>query len=214
MYPDQRSYSICANCLPGTWNAPSIVAKRRVPLSSPRPIVSSSCCAARHSLRAYVAHRLRQQSKPKPRYRNSKMIFVEKIVPVARDRLVTVRDDCLLSEAARFLDGRHINLVVVCDKGGAMTGIVTRTDVVRQISLFLGKGSGCNVPVAAAMTRDVIYCRPGDLLRDVWSTMKERKLLHVPIVGKDFRPLGVINERDALLLLLEASEHEGAVMRE
>jgi CBS domain-containing protein len=144
------------------------------------------------------------------------MIFVEKIVPVPRDRLVTIRDDSLLADAARFLDGRHINLVVVCDcdKGGAMTGIVTRTDVVRQISLFLGKGCGCTVPVAAAMTRDVIYCRPDDILQDVWSTMKERKLLHVPIVGKDFRPLGVINARDALLPLLEASEHEGALLRE
>jgi hypothetical protein len=43
------------------------------------------------------------------------MIFVETIVPIARDRLVTVRDDSLLADAARFLDGRHINLVVVCD---------------------------------------------------------------------------------------------------
>ena len=41
---------------------------------------------------------------------------------------------------------------------------------------------------------------------EVWSIMKERKLLHVPIVGDDFRPLGVINARDALLVLLEGSE--------
>lgn len=54
------------------------------------------------------------------------MIRVEKIVPVARERLVTVRDDAPLVEAARFLDGRDINLVVVCDKGGAMVGIVTK----------------------------------------------------------------------------------------
>jgi predicted transcriptional regulator len=97
------------------------------------------------------------------------------------------------------------------DNGG--TG-VTRTDVVRQISLFLGEGCGCTVPVAMAMTRNVTYCCPGDLLQDVWSIMKERKLLHIPIVGKDFRPLGVINARDALLVLLETSEHEGALLRE
>jgi hypothetical protein len=48
------------------------------------------------------------------------MILVEKIVPVARERLVTVKENALLTEAARFLDGGHINLVVVCDKGGAM----------------------------------------------------------------------------------------------
>ena len=117
------------------------------------------------------------------------MMFVEKIVPVARERLVTVRDDALLvREAAKFLDGRHINLVVVCDKGGAMVGIVTRTDVVRQMGRC--QGSGCTAAVAAVMTKDVTYCRSDDLLQDVWSIMKERKLLHVPIVDEDFRPVG------------------------
>ena len=136
------------------------------------------------------------------------MTFVERMLPVARKRLVTVKDDALLTEAARFLDGGHINLVVVCDKGGAMVGIVTRTDVVHQMSIC--EGSGCAaVVVGTAMTKDVTFCRTGDLLEDVWSIMKERKLLHVPIVDEDFRPLGVINARDALFVLLEGSEHEG-----
>lgn len=64
------------------------------------------------------------------------------------------------------------------------------------------------------MTRDVASCRPGDLLQDVWSTMKERKLLHVPIVGDDLRPLGVINARDALFVLLEETEYETALLRD
>jgi len=140
------------------------------------------------------------------------MILVEKIVPVARERLVTVRDDAPLTEAARFLDGRHINLIVVCDKGGAMVGVVTRTDVVRQMSLC--KGCGCTAGAATVMTKDVTYCCPSDSLQDVWSIMKERKLLHVPIVDKDLRPLGVINARDALLVLLEESEHEATLMRD
>jgi len=140
------------------------------------------------------------------------LISVQKIVPVARERLVTVRDDALLAEAARFLDGRHINLVVVCDKGGAMVGIVTRTDIVRQMGLC--QGCGCTVAVGTVMTKDVTFCRPGDSLQDVWSIMKERKLLHVPIVGEDCRPLGVINARDALLVLLEGSEHEGSLLRD
>ena len=140
------------------------------------------------------------------------MIFVEKIVPVARERLVTVRDDAPLVEAAEFLDGRHINLVVVCDKGGAMVGIVTRTDVVRQMALC--HGCGCTAAAGTVMTKDVTSCRPGDLLHDVWSIMKERKLLHVPIVGEDLKPLGVINARDALLVLLEGSEYEEALLRD
>jgi len=140
------------------------------------------------------------------------MILVETIMPVARQRLVTIGDNAPLAEAAKFLDGRHINLVVVCDKRGAMVGVITRTDVVRQVSLCLG--SGCTAPATTVMTKDVIYCRPNDSLEDVWSIMKERKLLHVPIVGEDLRPLGVINARDALLALLEGSEYESSLMRD
>jgi CBS domain-containing protein len=140
------------------------------------------------------------------------MIRVEKIMPVARERLVTVSDDAPLTEAAKFLDGRHINLVVVCDKHGAMAGVVTRTDIVRQMSLCMG--CGCTAPAAAVMTKDVFSCRPDDSLQDVWSIMKERKLLHVPIVGEDLRPLGVINARDALLVLLEGVEYEEALLRD
>ena len=140
------------------------------------------------------------------------MILVETIMPVARQRLVTIGDNAPLTEAAKFLDGRHINLVVVCDNRGAVVGVITRTDIVRQMSLCLGRG--CTSPAATVMTRDVIYCRPSDSLEDVWSIMKERKLLHVPIVGEDLRPLGVINARDALLALLEGSEYESSLMRD
>jgi len=139
-------------------------------------------------------------------------IRVEKIVPVARERLVTVRDDAPLVEAAKFLDGKHINLVVVCDKGGAMVGIVTRTNVVRQMALC--QGCGCTAAAGTVMTKEVISCRPDDLLHDVWSIMKERKLVHVPIVGDDLKPLGVINARDALLILLEGSEYEEGLLRD
>ena len=140
------------------------------------------------------------------------MTLVDTILSVARKRLVTIGDDVPLTEAAKFLDGRHINLVVVCDKRGAMVGVITRTDVVRQISLCLG--SGCTAHAATVMTKDVVYFRPSDSLEDVWSIMKERKLLHVPIVGEDLRPLGVINARDALFVLLKGSEYESSLMRD
>ena len=64
------------------------------------------------------------------------------------------------------------------------------------------------------MTKDVVSCRPGDRLQDVWSIMKERKLLHVPIVDDDLRPLGVIKARDAVLVLLEGSEYEEELLRD
>ena len=118
----------------------------------------------------------------------------------------------MLTTAARLLNDRHINLVVACDNAGAMAGVVTKTEVVRQISHC--RGSGCTAAVATVMTKNVTYCRPGDLLQDVWTIMKERGLLHVPIVGEDSKPLGVINARDALVALLEGSEYQEALLRD
>jgi CBS domain-containing protein len=140
------------------------------------------------------------------------MILVEKMLPVARERLVMIDEDALLTTAARLLNDRHTNLVIAHDKSGTMTGVVTKTDIVRQLSHC--SGSGCTAPVAEVMTRDVTYCRSGDLLHDVWSIMKERNLLHVPIVDEGFRPMGVVNARDALLVLLEGSEYEEGLLRD
>ncbi|MGM9452269.1 CBS domain-containing protein [Legionella bozemanae] len=138
--------------------------------------------------------------------------FVEEIVPVAQQRLVIIREDAPLLEAAKYLDGRDINLVVVCDKEGVMIGIITRTDVVRMMAAC--QGCGCTVPVATVMTKDVIYCQPTYLLREVWTTMKEQNLLHVPIVDEKFKPLGGINARDALLILMEKAEFESSLLRD
>ena len=58
-------------------------------------------------------------------------MFVEKMVTTARDRLVTVSHDAPLIEAARLLGTSNTDLVVVCGPGGRLSGVITKTDVVR-----------------------------------------------------------------------------------
>jgi CBS domain-containing protein len=116
-------------------------------------------------------------------------MFVKTLLPAARERLITIRDNALLTEAAKLLGDRHTNLVVVCNDGGAMVGVVTKTDIVRCISRC--HGSGCTAAVATVMTQDVTACGPDDLLQDIWSIMKERSLLHIPVVDQDLKPLSV-----------------------
>ena len=139
-------------------------------------------------------------------------MIIERLMPVARERLATIKDKALLREAAKLLDDRDIKLVVVCNDKGTMVGVVTKTDIVRRISSC--HGGGCTLAVATAMTQDVAYCHPDDLLQDIWSIMKERRLLHIPVVDQDFKPLGVLNARDALFALLEGVKHEEALLRE
>ena len=139
-------------------------------------------------------------------------MVVERMLPIAYNRLVTIRDDAPLIEAATLLRDLDRDLVVVCNSDGLLVGVITKTDVVRQISHC--NGAGCMTAASSVMTRTVVLCRPDDRLNEVWSVMKERHLKHVPIVDQEVRPLGVLNARDALEALLEEVEYEEVLLRD
>ena len=140
------------------------------------------------------------------------MILVERVLPIAIQRLNTIQAGTLLTDAAKLLCDTHKALLVVCNPDGVMVGIISKTDIVRQIAHC--EGSRCTTPAEAVMTRDVTYCHPSDPLDDVLSKMKERGFVHVPIVDQESKPIGVINARDALQVLLGDVEYDVSFLRD
>jgi CBS domain-containing protein len=138
-------------------------------------------------------------------------MYVDRLLSAAREKVVTIADDAPLTEAADFLR-KGTDLVIVCDSAGLVTGVITKTDVVGQMSRC--QGASCTMAASLAMTRDVVVCRPGELLQDVWKRMKERKLKNIPVVDQDSRPMGVLHARDILQVLLEESGDEESMLRD
>jgi CBS domain-containing protein len=64
------------------------------------------------------------------------------------------------------------------------------------------------------MTRDVVYCGPNDSLPDLLSMMQRCGFVHLPILDKHHKPLGVINARDALRALLVDEKYEESLLRD
>ena len=128
-----------------------------------------------------------------------------------RSRLVVVREGTLLLEVARLLSDTQISLIVVCDAGGAMVGVITKTDIVQQIGHCLG--AACTATAAEIMTRDVTFCSDTDCLPDVLSNMQARGFVHVPVVDAERKPSGVVNARDALRELWAEGQYEEALLR-
>lgn len=122
------------------------------------------------------------------------MLKVETVLPAAQERLATIETEALLIDAARLLDGAQLNLVVVCDEGGKMAGVITKTDVVGRISHCTG--CSCTMAASHVMTQEVIFCRPSDRLHDVWSSIKQRSLKNIPVVDQHSVPVGVLNARE------------------
>jgi CBS domain-containing protein len=134
------------------------------------------------------------------------------MLAAARSHLFVIDDNSPLTDAASLLADTKRPMIVVCDRRGTMVGIVTRTDIVRQIRRC--QGCACTTPCAEVMTKEITSCRPDDSLDEVWASMKSKALKSVPIVDTEQRPVGLVLARDALELLLSEAEHEGILLKE
>lgn len=139
-------------------------------------------------------------------------MLVIQLLEATRDRLVTINAEAQVIDAARLLRSQTMSLLVVCSPNGVMAGVITKTDIVRQISHCDGKG--CTQPVSIVMTREVTFCHPESQLKDAWSTMKRSGLKHIPVVEHDMRPVGVLNARQAVQALLHEVENEEELLRD
>ena len=137
---------------------------------------------------------------------------VSSIEGATRSRLLTISVDAGLTEVAAGLSNTQISLVVVCDADGAMVGVITKTDLVKRMAEGLGGAS--TAKAADVMTRQVVQCHPSDHLQAVLSLMSRRGVVHIPVVDDRSRPLGVINARDALRVLLADEQYEEALLRD
>lgn len=139
-------------------------------------------------------------------------MLVKRVLPAARKRLVVAGEDSTVVASASLLSRPHVNLVVVCDRAGAVSGVLSKTDIVRHISHC--HGHACTLSVAQVMTRSVVACRIDDWLHDVWSVMKRRGVQCLPVIGADREPLGVLYARDALQALLTEVQNEEELLRD
>lgn len=138
------------------------------------------------------------------------MIFVEATMAQASKRLIALADDAELIDAAKLLCDADI--VIVCDRNGVLSGVITKTEVVAQMSQC--QGCSCKTTARSVMQRDVVTCKPGDRMDVVWAGMKERGLKNLPVIDENSRPVGVLNARDALQALLREAENEEAFLRD
>ena len=138
-------------------------------------------------------------------------LLVSGVEAIARSRLLTVAADASLSEVAALLSSAQISVVVVCDAAGAAVGVVTETILVRRLGLR--QADFFTTRAGDVMTPEFTACAPEDLLSDVLAMMHTRGLIHVLLLGDDKRPLGMLNARDGLRVLLAAGNHEEALLR-
>jgi CBS domain-containing protein len=105
-------------------------------------------------------------------------------------------ETCRLGEAARLMVDEDISSLVVVDSGGYLSGIITRTDLLR--ALLTGAGWE-DLLVRDYMAPHVVTVPPNATLRVVAEMMLERQIHRVVVVREEegkFRPISVISAGD------------------
>lgn len=133
-------------------------------------------------------------------------MLVESVLKSTRRKAVILPPEASIAAAAELLADRDIQIIIICANGGRILGVVTDSDILRDLARCRGTDRVCAPNVAAVMSQNIVSCRPTDRVEQVLSTMKERGLRRVPVVAENGAVLGLITMRDALLHLYEAAK--------
>ena len=133
---------------------------------------------------------------------------VQTILSRKGDRVATIEPGVSLATAVARLQSEGVGALVVSDDGVAIIGIVSERDIVRRLAD--AGPAALDEPVTAAMTTDVVACRPVDGIDQLMGLMTDKRIRHVPVVGAGGGLAGIVSIGDvvkARLLQLE-SENE------
>jgi CBS domain-containing protein len=118
--------------------------------------------------------------------------------------------DATLEQAAQELNLRRVGALVVMDADGAIVGVFSERDLVREIARF--GASALSNQVGAAMTRQVVIARLEETIDDCLGRMTDRRVRHLPVV-EEGRLIGIVSIGDLVKHRIAAAEAEAAAMQ-
>ena len=117
-----------------------------------------------------------------------------------------------LRDVAALMERRNVGSVVVVDRIGYLTGIVTDRDVAVRGT---ATGLSADTTVEAIMTRDVAVVAPSSEVAEAAAVMQKRGVRRVPVVDDLGRVHGVVTLDDLLRnLTAEADALTDAVVNQ
>ncbi|MEZ5996398.1 MAG: CBS domain-containing protein [Hyphomonadaceae bacterium] len=135
------------------------------------------------------------------------------IAHVIRDKgavVHTLQASATLQEAAQELDRKRVGALVVLDQDGAIIGVFSERDLVREVSRR--GASALSDEVALAMSREVVTAHGDETVDDGLARMTDRRVRHLPVV-EEVRLVGIVSIGDLVKHRIAAVEAEAAAMQ-
>ncbi len=136
---------------------------------------------------------------------------VKTILATKGSDVVTIEPTADLSAAAKLLSARRIGALVIRGAGGRLSGILSERDIVRALAEH--GASALALPVAQAMTRNVMTCSESDTVAGIMEQMTAGKFRHIPVVN-DGRLVGLVSIGDVVKQRVDEIERESEALRD
>jgi len=125
-----------------------------------------------------------------------------RIQEVMSHPVVSCPADCTADVPARLMWEFDCGVIPLVDQDGRLAGVITDRDLC-MAALMQGRPL-FEIPVASAMTRDVVSCHPDDSVEVAETQMRDNQIRRVPVVDDDAHLIGVVSMNDLARLATNA----------
>ena len=123
----------------------------------------------------------------------------------------TIFADLSLQQATVELERKRVGAVVVVDTTGAIAGVLSERDIIRQVAR---RGTAAlQETVGATMTRNVITVTRLEAIDAALARMTDRRIRHLPVVESE-KLIGIISIGDLVKAKIAQAEAEAAAMKD
>jgi len=106
-----------------------------------------------------------------------------------------VKENATVKDALLVMTGTRVGATSVVDKSGRVVGFFTDGDLRRQVQIHKDI---LNLKITQVMTKKPLTVHPDMLAVDAAKILQEKNIDNIPVVDKNDKPLGILDERDLL----------------
>ena len=138
-------------------------------------------------------------------------MHVSDILKAKGGEVVSIGPGESVAATTRLLNAKNIGAAVVRDPHGAVIGIISERDIIRNIAA--NGERALEMLVRDVMTSDVISCKATDTISEVMKVMTVNRFRHLPVI-EDGELKGIVSIGDVVKYRLDETEMEARVMRD
>ncbi|MDD3066067.1 MAG: KpsF/GutQ family sugar-phosphate isomerase, partial [Endomicrobiaceae bacterium] len=106
-----------------------------------------------------------------------------------------VKENATVIDALLVMTGTRVGATSVVNKSGEITGFFTDGDLRRQVQVHKDI---LDLKITEVMTKNPLTVNPDMLAVNAAKILQEKNIDNIPVVDKNNKPLGILDERDLL----------------